>query len=195
MILLIRHGQTMWNVERRMQGRLESGLTELGRRQARAMAGLVRDLVRREAGDWRLLSSPLSRAHDTAKAVAEATGLPIELDERLAEQAFGEWEGRLRDEVAVDHPELFSTPAWLFAAPGGETYDETLARATSFLADLDPEPHRRVIAVSHGITGRLIRAAYAGLGRDQVLQMAVPQDAVFRLQNGQIDRLDCEPVE
>jgi probable phosphoglycerate mutase len=195
MIILVRHGQTEWNVERRMQGRLESSLTDLGRRQARAMGGLVRELVRREHGDWRLVSSPLSRAHDTAHEISEATGLPVELDDRLAEQAFGDWEGRLRDEVALDHPELFRTPAWLFAAPGGETYDETLARASAFLADLPPEPHRRVIAVSHGVTGRLIRAAYAGLDRDAVLQMAVPQDAVYRLQNGQIDRFDCEPVE
>ena len=75
MILLLRHGQTFWNRERRVQGRLESDLTPLGERQAVAMAGLAADLVRREEGDWRLISSPTGRARRTAEAVAAATGL------------------------------------------------------------------------------------------------------------------------
>src|ERR1044071_6966122 len=53
MIILVRHGETGWNVERRMQGRLDSPLTARGQRQARAVAGLVRDLIGREAGAWR----------------------------------------------------------------------------------------------------------------------------------------------
>ena len=101
MILLVRHGETQWNVERRMQGQKDSPLTERGRRQAQAMAALVAGIVRREAGDWRLVASPLGRAQATAAMIAEAAGLNLD----------------------------------------------------------------------------------------------VPQDAVYRLQNGQIDRFDCEPVE
>jgi broad specificity phosphatase PhoE len=57
------------------------------------------------------------------------------------------------------------------------------------------EPERRLIVVSHGIAGRLLRGAYGGLSREETLAQDVPQDALYRLSAGQIDRLDCEPVE
>jgi probable phosphoglycerate mutase len=57
-----------------------------------------------------------------------------------------------------------------------------------------PEPDRRLIVVSHGIAGRFLRGVYAGLSREAVLAQDVPQDAIYRLQAGQIDRLDCAPV-
>jgi probable phosphoglycerate mutase len=65
------------------------------------------------------------------------------------------------------------------------------ARVSAWLADQPPEPERRVIAVSHGVTGRLLRGAYAGLSRHETLMQDVPQDAVFRLANGRIERIDC----
>lgn len=194
MILLLRHGETFWNREGRIQGHTESDLTPLGLQQAEAMAGLVADLVRRDAGPWRLVASPIGRARLTAEAVSRATGLPVETDPRLAEICCGEWEGRLRADIAHYHPEVFATREWFFGAPGGETFEDVTARAAAWLADLPPEPDRRVIAVSHGVWGRLLRGAYAGLGRQDTLDQDVPQDAIYRLQNGQIERLDCEPV-
>ena len=102
MILLVRHGQTFWNRERRIQGRSESELTPLGERQAAAMASLVADIVRRDDGpSWRLVSSPIGRAVQTATAISRAADLPIELDPRLAEIACGDWEGRLWDDVSA----------------------------------------------------------------------------------------------
>lgn len=195
MIYLVRHGQTEWNVERRMQGRRESPLTRLGERQAGAMAKLLTGLVAADSpGSWRLVSSPLGRARQTADVIAASLGVTVEIDERLAEIAFGEWEGRLREEVAPQHPELFATPEWLFSPPGGETYEDVRARVVGFLQDLPPEPARRVIAVSHGVTGRVLRGVYAGLSRADTLMQDVPQDAVFRLLGGEIARIDCPPV-
>jgi probable phosphoglycerate mutase len=195
-ILLTRHGQTEWNAERRMQGRRESPLTALGRRQAQAMAGLLADMVRLEPpAAWRLISSPLGRARETADAIASRLDLEVEIDERLIEIAFGDWEGRLRDDVTPRHRELFASRDWLVSPPGGETFEDVWARVSDFLADLPPEPGRRVIAVSHGVSGRLLRGAYGGLSRDETLNQDVPQDAVFRLSAGQIDRFDCEPLE
>jgi probable phosphoglycerate mutase len=63
-----------------------------------------------------------------------------------------------------------------------------------FLQDLPPEPERRVIAVSHGVTGRVLRGVYAGLSRADTLLQDVPQDAVFRLTGGDIARIDCPPA-
>jgi probable phosphoglycerate mutase len=191
-IYLVRHGETEWNVERRMQGRQESRLTARGERQAAAMAKLLASLVAHDPpAAWRLVSSPLGRARDTAAMIGASLGLAVEIDERLAEIAFGEWEGRLRDEVAPQHPELFAGRDWLVSPPGGETYDEVWARVGAWLADQAAEPGRRVIAVSHGVTGRLLRGAYAGLSRHETLMQDVPQDAVFRLANGRIERIDC----
>ena len=195
MIILVRHGETFWNRERRIQGHTESALTPLGERQALAMADTVADLVRREPGDWTLVSSPIGRARQTAEAVARATGLTPAIDARLAEICCGEWEGQLWSDISRRHPEAAGTGDQFFLAPGGETYDDVMGRASDWLVTLPPEPGRKVIAVSHGVWGRLLRGAYAGFDRATTVAQHVPQDAVFRLQNGQIDRFDCEPVE
>lgn len=195
MIILVRHGETFWNREGRIQGHTESDLTPLGERQAAAMAALAADLVKRDGRDsWRLIASPIGRAHRTAQQVAAATGLPIELDPRLKEISCGEWEGRLRADIALLHPETFATREWFFGAPGGETFEHVTARAADWLASLPPEPERRVIAVSHGVWGRLLRGAYAGLGRQETLDQDVPQDAVYELRGGQIARHACGAV-
>ncbi|MBL8770723.1 MAG: histidine phosphatase family protein [Phenylobacterium sp.] len=196
MIILLRHGETFWNVERRVQGRLESDLTPRGERQALSMAALAGELAGRVPGDWRLVSSPSGRARRTADAVAAVTGLAVETDERLVEICCGAWEGQLWDDVRRHDPHRGYDGERFFGAPGGgETFEDVMGRATSWLAELPPEPERRVIAVSHGVLGRLLRGAYAGLDRRSTLDQAVPQDAVYRLQNGQIDRFDCEPID
>jgi probable phosphoglycerate mutase len=194
-IYLTRHGQTEWNLEGRMQGRMESALTPLGVRQAKAMADLLGDLVERDPpAAWRLVSSPSGRARATAEAISLRLGLPIELDERLIEIGCGEWEGRLRAEIAHIHPEKFASREWFFGAPGGESFEDVWGRVASWLGDQQTEPERRIIAVSHGVAGRLLRGAYAGLGRQETLNQDVPQDAIYRLIGGDIHKLDCERV-
>ena len=193
MIYLTRHGETEWNVARRFQGQQDSPLTERGRSQARAMGDLVRDLIRPGEG-WRLVSSPLGRAWATADEIARASGLAVEPDERLAEVSCGDWEGLLREQVIAEHGESLSGGELIFRGPGGETYEQVAARVGSFLADLPPEPERRMVVVSHGASGRVLRGLYAGLPKRDVLTLDVPQDAIFRLVDGNIHRLDCEPV-
>ncbi len=195
MIYLVRHGQTEFNRERRIQGHVDSPLTELGVRQAQAVGGLLADLIRDPAG-WRIISSPLGRAHATAEIIAaKLGGLPVELDGRIKEMSWGEHDGRLRAELEADHPDTFAKTNWAFDASAGETYEDVAARVGDWLASLPPEPQRRIIAVSHGISGRVLRGLYAGLERDQTAVQDVPQDAVFLLQHGNVGRIDCEPVE
>lgn len=195
MIYLCRHGQTFHNREGRLQGRMESDLTPLGQAQARAMAALLDDLVApRERGPWRLVASPLRRARHTAEAIGERLGLAAEFDERLVEIDVGEWSGRLREEVRGENPHLHGDDAWGFHAPGGETYDAMTARLDAWLAQQAAEPERRLIVVSHGVAGRLLRGLYARLSKEETLRQDIPQDAIFRLAGGRIERIDCAPV-
>ena len=181
MIYLVRHGQTQFNAERRQQGRLDSDLTPLGLSQAAAVGRLLQGLTGKPAG-WRLVASPLGRAQATA-------------DPRVTEVSFGEWDGRLRDELAAEHPEVFARKDWQFSAPGGERYEDVHARVSGWLADLPPESHRKVIVVSHGGAGRVLRGAFLGLSREETWAQAAPQDAVFRMANAAIVRFDCQPAE
>jgi probable phosphoglycerate mutase len=195
-IYLCRHGQTEFNRQHRLQGQMESDLTPLGRLQAAAMADLLHDLIARDPpAPWRIVASPLRRAKATAQIIGARLGLAVEFDARLMEIRVGAWEGQLRADLARDNPDLFATPEWFFAAPGGETYDDVMARVGGWLAEQAPEPERRLIVVSHGVAGRLLRGAYAGLPRQTILGLDVPQDALYRLSAGQLDRFACEPVE
>lgn len=195
MIYLCRHGQTFHNREGRMQGQTESDLTPLGRLQAAAMADLLHDLIARDPpADWRIVASPLRRARDTAETIGARLGLPVAFEDRLLEISVGDWSNRLRDEVKAENPALLTDPEWAFKSPNGETYEAIMGRVSGWLADQAPEPERKLIVVSHGIAGWMLRGAYAGLPREQVIRLDTPQDAIFRLSGGQVDRLNCAPV-
>ncbi len=193
MIYLCRHGQTFHNREGRLQGQTESDLTPLGRAQAAAMGALLADLIE-DPSQWRIVASPLRRARNTAEAIGAALSLPVAFDDRLLEINVGDWSGRLREEVRAETPELLADPEWAFRAPGGETYDDIMVRVSAWLAEQASEPERKLIVVSHGIAGRLLRGAYGGLTRAEVMAQDVPQDAIFRLHGGAMERLACAPV-
>lgn len=189
MIYLVRHGQTAFNAEGRLQGHVDSPLTELGRAQAAMAGAALARLTSGEAG-WRIISSPLGRARDTAEAIRAALAAPeVEIDERLIELSWGPWDGGLRADLKARHPEAFGETGWAFTAPIGERFEDAQARLGDWLTSLPPEPDRRVIAVSHGVAGRLLRGVYAGLSKADTLAQQVPQDACFRLSGGTIARL------
>jgi len=193
-IYLVRHGQTEFNREHRIQGHVDSALTELGVRQAEASAALLARLIRDPGDGWRIISSPLGRAHDTARIISGRLGLPVELDDRLKEMSWGSYDGMLRSEFDARHPDMKNARRWAFEVSDGEQYEDVAARIGDWLAALPPEPHRRIIAVSHGISGQVLRALYAELHRDHAGQDGAPQDAIFELRGGAIGRIDCDPV-
>ena len=192
MIFLIRHGQTEFNLQRRLQGRLDSPLTELGVEQARRMGRVLKEAVS-EPDTWTIISSPLGRTRRTAEIVCETIGLgcQIETDDRLMEIDVGDWEGLNGEEIEAVTPGARTEPGWLLSAPGGETWETASARVAGWLDEQDVRDGRRRLVVSHGITGRILRALYeredpAGLWSTP----SPPQDAVFRLWEGRIWRLD-----
>ena len=194
MIYLVRHGETEFNVARRAQGSTDSPLTELGMRQAYAMAALLVERTSRAGpAPWRLVSSPLGRAVATAEIIGTQLGLSVCLDDRLREHSMGDFDGLHVDEfvplLRTDVP-YHDRP---FYAPGAESYESLASRITGFLAEIQVDD--RLIIVGHGSAGRIVRGIYGGLPREEMLTLDVPQTAVYRLQNGQIDRFDCAPVE
>ena len=194
MIYLVRHGQTAFNAEGRLQGHVDSPLTARGRAQAVRFGETLRGLTGAGAG-WRIVASPLGRARATAEAIRDVLGWgEVELEPRLIELSWGDWDGRLRSELEARHPDAFGQSGWAFRTPTGEPYASVQGRMADWLAGLPPEPERRVIAVSHGVAGRVLRGVYAGLTQDAALVQPVPQDAIYRLAGGTLERIDCEAV-
>jgi probable phosphoglycerate mutase len=186
-IYLLRHGETEWNLDGRLQGQLDSSLTMLGRRQAQQLGDLL-------AGHFSETAlppfqvSPLGRAQETANLIRgqqAATGAFI-IEPRLTEVSFGDWEGLTFDDIETDWADLidsYDDLDWLFEAPGGEGYDQAAARVESWLHDqVTP-----VIAISHGLTAQLICGQYQGLGRSAIAAITVEHGVIYRLHNGLIE--------
>ena len=159
-VVVVRHGETVWNAERRMQGQQDSPLSARGRAQAQALG----TRMRHEVFDH-LYSSDLTRAHETAEAIAAVTGHEVKLDPRLRERAFGIFEGLTRDEMASRHPaeyEFFRSRDPDYTLPGGESARSFYTRSMACFLDLT-ERHRgcRIVIVAHGmLLDSLYRAAH-----------------------------------
>ena len=140
-ILFVRHGETDWNVERRVQGHSDLPLNATGEAQARKLA----EQLRGERIDA-VYASDLARARDTAAAVAETHGLEVELIPGLREKNFGTWEGLLDTEIRERFPQANGGP-W----GDGETSEELAERVLGSLHEIaGRHPDGRVLVVSHG---------------------------------------------
>lgn len=147
-LILIRHGSTIWNREHRFQGQTDVPLDERGQMQARAIAGALRD----ESIDA-VYASDLSRAFETARALAKPHGIAVIADPRLREFNFGEWEGLTWAQIVATRPHLRdrgSTAAKLYTPEGGESFDIVLARVAAFFSDIrQRHPQGHVVVVTH----------------------------------------------
>ena len=155
-LVMLRHGQTDFNAGSRMQGQLDSALTELGRTQAVAAAEVLGKLQ-----PLLIVSSDLHRAYDTAIKLGERTGLPVRVDPRLRETHLGDWQGMTHAEIDAEAPG--ARLAWredaTWAPHGGESRVDVAARSLPLVAELvagDPEwgeenqLDRPVVLVAHG---------------------------------------------
>ena len=175
-IYAIRHGQTVWNTQKRYQGRMDSPLTDMGRAQATAVGHALRaELPDRAVAYY---ASPQGRVQETASHM----GVQPTNDPRLAEVSFGAWEGLNWDDIAAGWPERAAMAEtepflWNFQAPGGETLADLQARARAFLADLTGPS----VLVTHGITSKVLRAVWLGLNEYEISALAGGQGVIFHL--------------
>jgi len=191
MIYLVRHGRTEFNAEGRYQGHCDSALTPLGREQAAANGALLKTLIGDPAG-WRFETSPLGRAMDTANIIAQAAGLAAPIpDPRLREISMGSWDGLTEEEISHLAPDAVRGATRydiFFRAPDGEGLEALTSRLQSWLDEALSDGRPR-IAVSHGVSGRVLRGLYAGLDHEVMLKLPSPQDVVFRLDGGRIEEI------
>ncbi|CAM00755.1 glucosyl-3-phosphoglycerate phosphatase (pgm family) [Saccharopolyspora erythraea NRRL 2338] len=157
-LLLWRHGETDYNAAGRIQGHLDSSLTETGQEQARRAAPVIAAFQPDVA-----LSSDLNRARSTAAEFTEVSGMPVRLDKRLRETHLGEWQGLSGAEVEHGWPGAMSTwrstPTW--APPGGESRVEVAERALEVVDELDLTYTGTALLCAHGglitaLTARLL---------------------------------------
>lgn len=177
-ILIARHGETEWNMAGRLQGRLDSPLTEVGRQQAEAMAALV-DRRRPDA----VFSSPLARARQTAAIIVEHLGVrEVTINPDLTEIDHGEMQGLTHAEIEDRWPgEMARRDArkftWRF--PSGESYADGHRRARSALEQVAATTSRRPMLVVHEMVGKVMVGVLLDHDPDRFLRTALPHGTVL----------------
>ncbi|MFJ7736496.1 histidine phosphatase family protein [Lysinibacillus sp. NPDC097287] len=194
-IYLLRHGETVFNTQGRYQGELDSPLTEVGIDQVRQNADMLKSILG-NPNEWKVVSSPLGRALQSTKIICETICYDyrkVETDHRLSEVAVGEWAGLTTKEIEHSWPNLVKDTnafSWFFNAPKGDSYDKVVSRLTDWLESIKHD--QKVIAISHGLTGRVLRGIYAEMDKEQALKLEVSQDVFFKLSNKKIQKISLE---
>jgi probable phosphoglycerate mutase len=184
-LIFVRHGETDWNAEGRLQGQRDIPLNDRGRAQARrngaAIAGALAD-----GANFDFVASPLGRARETMEIVRTALGLDpsiYRLDDRLMEISYGEWEGLTGEELILRDPQAIAArdaDKWEFVPPGGESYRLLSDRVARWLVTLD----QPTLIVAHGGVGRVLRARVLGVDPFASLAGLFPQDSAFQWRDG-----------
>jgi probable phosphoglycerate mutase len=159
-VILLRHGRTAWNAERRFQGQADPPLDEVGRAQAYEVAALIAALRPEQ-----LVSSDAIRALQTAEVVGEVAALHVVKEPRLRERGLGHWEGLTREEVAERYPDEFSD--WVagldVSRRGGETREQVAERAIAAFAELPEVP--TTVLVTHSATAMALTNGLLGIAQ------------------------------
>ena len=190
-LYLIRHGETDFNVAHRLQGRTETSLNARGRQQAGEVAGVLRDLIAREhhrPNDFAYVSSPLRRARETMDILRATLGLDpksYDVDARLAEISYGEWEGFTLPEIQARMPDVLEQrerDKWDFTPPGGESYRGVAKRVGEWYATLT----RDTVAVAHGGVVRVLMANFQIMPEDEATHADIKHGVVYVFANGAV---------
>ena len=189
----VRHGETDFNVEARLQGRRDTELNARGRQQAAECGELLRDLFvrdRRQPTDFAYVSSPLKRARSTMEVLRASLGLDpraYAIDERLMEIAYGDWEGLTLPEIDARMPGLLAKreqDKWDFAPPGGESYRDLTARIGAWYAGLTQD----TVVAAHGGGVRALMALLHLQPQEEATHAQVVQGVVYVFSDGKMAR-------
>lgn len=190
LIYLIRHGQTDWNAENRLQGQADTDLNGTGRKQAWEN-GLTLDGMISDPGTFDFVSSPMRRTRETMERVRSAMGLDpngYRTDPRLIEVHFGDWQNHTFAELEAIDPGCSARrelDKWSFTPPGkgAESYAMLAERVRPWLEGLV----RDTVCVTHGGVLRAIFVLTGALPANEASMLAIPQDRILRLRDGQLE--------
>ena len=183
-IYYIRHGETSWNFEGRLQGTRDIPLNDLGSRQATQAGGILAELLARDGRDKAsipFVASPLVRARATMELVRDALQLPpndYATDDRLREIGYGEWEGSTLAEMKLADPAFYAhrlTDKWSLAPEGGETYASVQLRMRDWYDSLLVD----TVAVAHGGTARALMVSLGIETAQSAADLPIAQGAVY----------------
>jgi probable phosphoglycerate mutase len=191
----MRHGETDWNVEGRLQGQHDIPLNAVGYGQATACGGILRDLLERDGRDptsFAYVASPLMRARKTMELVRAELGLAAadyRTDVRLAELSFGRWEGLTFAELKRDPADVRALATrehdkWGFVPPGGESYADLLVRVRQWHQTVA----RDTIAVAHGGVARTLIVHFGIEPPAAAPVHNIEQGVVYRFAPGSLTR-------
>jgi probable phosphoglycerate mutase len=192
-IYYIRHGETEWNAQGRLQGMQDVPLNDLGRKQAAEAGTILAGLFARDGRDVASLgfvASPLIRARSTMELVRGGLRLPREvyaIDDRLREIGYGYWEGATLGEAEESHPDVFAArevDKWTVPPPGGESYAEVQARVSEWYRQLKAD----TVAVAHGGTGRALMVALGIEMPASAVSLTIEQGAVYVFGDGGLSK-------
>ena len=183
-VYYVRHGLTEWNADGRLQGRHDSPLTAEGRKQSIRSGVILQDLLARDgraAADLAYVSSPLMRARATMELLRATLGVPkdrYDLDDRLAEIAFGEWEGLSYEDVIKRDPDVVMRregDKWGFTPPGGESYTQLAVRVGDWYRALTCD----TVVAAHGGTARALIAHLRIVPPEDATHYSIDQGVVY----------------
>ncbi len=184
-LTLIRHGESVWNGERRIQGNQDPALSPRGRRQAALLVAHLQQAAIRPAA---IYTSPLRRAAETAEQIASALRVPLIPDPALCEMRLGAWEGRTVAEIQADQPGRYE--GWLAdpeanPAPGGEPLSAFFRRVTDWMDGVE-RAHRdgQIFTVSHGGVIKAVLCRVLGLAPAALFRIKQDNTAVSRVEIG-----------
>ena len=189
----IRHGETDYNVEGRLQGRRDTALNARGCVQAKECGELLRDLFardRRDAADFAYVASPLQRARSTMELLRSALGLDphgYAIDDRLMEISYGEWEGLTLPEIDARMPGMLAEreeDKWDFAPPGGESYRSLTRRIGEWYESLSQD----TVVAAHGGGVRALIALFGLMPREGATHAQIAQGVVYMFADGKMTR-------
>lgn len=178
-LYVLRHGQTQWNVEGRMQGRLDSPLTDEGRDQVQRHGQFL-------GGQpvSRVILSPLGRAIESANLLNSHLQVPMQQDDRLAERDCGSWGGLLVADIEKHFPRAWQdrlSEPYLHRPPGGENHQDLLDRTSPLLESLFELAGEHVVLMSHAIVSRVVLMYFLGLLPEQAMAVRHPNEIFYRL--------------
>jgi probable phosphoglycerate mutase len=189
----VRHGETDFNAEARLQGRRDTELNARGREQAKECGELLRNLFardRREPADFDYVASPLKRARETMEILRATLGLDRRAygtDDRLMEISYGDWEGLTLPEISVRTPSVLAErehDKWDFAPPGGESYRALTSRINEWYMSLT----RDTVVAAHGGGVRALMAIFDVLPKEEATHAQIGQGVAYVFSGGMMAR-------